>query len=432
MSKRKSIENPEVPGLEQNLPPPLPPVSPEKTPEIPAPANLLLENQPILQQVNSSIILNPSAQINCNESQPIPHIMPPLPYMSPAVPQPPVGQMMPWWVPIDADSTSVYPQWSENQNKVFASEVTNDSGTVHFKRKIEQVDPAKDAEKVASAQSELSALMKPLRCDLCNAVMNSTLQAKLHYEGKPHQKKVSMFLNQSVKKLKTDEGPITTTSSDWSSYCDICKTWFTSQADASQHYAGKKHIRATTGAPKKNPKKGSTPPVQVDPTGRFGIGMGFQLEPQGPSIAAETMEPVRPLIPQLPAPQLYNPVATTFSAALRCDLCGVTANRLEQLETHRRGTRHQKMLRLNGMIPAETNTPSEHVSTTTTTIDYSICRTPSGSYYCAPCDKSFTSENSFAQHVESKKHKNQVNPKQPANQSQQRLSNQDKYKKHKL
>lgn len=51
--------------------------------------------------------------------------------------------------------------------------------------------------------------------------MNSTLQAKLHYDGKPHQKKVSMFLNQSVKKVKTEDCPITTTSSDWSSYCDV-------------------------------------------------------------------------------------------------------------------------------------------------------------------------------------------------------------------
>lgn len=27
----------------------------------------------------------------------------------------------------------------------------------------------------------------------------------------------------------------------------ICKTWFTSQTDATQHYAGKKHIRAANG-----------------------------------------------------------------------------------------------------------------------------------------------------------------------------------------
>ena len=52
--------------------------------------------------------------------------------------------------------------------------------------------------------------------------MNSTLQAKLHYQGKPHQKKVSMFLNQSAKKMKTEDGQVTsTTGSDWSTYCEV-------------------------------------------------------------------------------------------------------------------------------------------------------------------------------------------------------------------
>lgn len=30
-------------------------------------------------------------------------------------------------------------------------------------------------------------------------------------------------------------------------FLQICKTWFTSQTDATQHYAGKKHIRAVNG-----------------------------------------------------------------------------------------------------------------------------------------------------------------------------------------
>lgn len=53
--------------------------------------------------------------------------------------------------------------------------------------------------------------------------MNSTLQAKLHYQGKPHQKKVSMYLNQSAKKMKLDDTPVssTTTSNDWETYCEV-------------------------------------------------------------------------------------------------------------------------------------------------------------------------------------------------------------------
>ena len=51
--------------------------------------------------------------------------------------------------------------------------------------------------------------------------MNSTLQAKLHYQGKPHQKKVSMFLNQSAKKLKNEDGQVSSTTSDWNTYCEV-------------------------------------------------------------------------------------------------------------------------------------------------------------------------------------------------------------------
>lgn len=56
--------------------------------------------------------------------------------------------------------------------------------------------------------------------------MNSTLQAKLHYDGKPHQKKVSMFLNQSVKKQKTEDGQVSSTTTDWQNYCDVSSWMF--------------------------------------------------------------------------------------------------------------------------------------------------------------------------------------------------------------
>lgn len=83
-------------------------------------------------------------------------------------------------------------------------------------------------------------------------------------------------------------------------------------------------------------------------------------------------------------------------------------------------------------------TESEATPATPGPIDYSIYRTPSGrdsfsnvrtitrqiaqqtvsfagQYYCAPCNLSLNSESTFAQHVESKKHKNQSNPKSPSN-----------------
>lgn len=100
-----------------------------------------------------------------------------------------------------------------------------------------------------------------------------------------------------------------------------------------------------------SPKKSSGSPGPVDPSGRFGIGTGFQLEIQRPLMSAdECGVSCSPIVPNA---QICCSTATTFTAALRCDICGVTANRLEQLETHKRGIRHQKMLRSNGMFPTE-------------------------------------------------------------------------------
>ncbi|XP_015430222.1 PREDICTED: zinc finger protein 346-like isoform X2 [Dufourea novaeangliae] len=363
-----------------------------------------------------------SAKIIENPEIPAPAFM-----MHPTMhPQAPGQPSTPWWIPTDADTSDIYARWYDTTYKAAAAvavvatptiQVAGKSKNKHQKRKSEFIDPAQDAEKVASAQRELSALMKPLKCDLCNAVMNSTLQAKLHYDGKPHQKKVSMFLNQSVKKQKTEDGQVSSTTNDWQNYCDTCKTWFTSQTDATQHYAGKKHIRAANGGRRARPSKKSQSQSQynqIDLTGRFGIGVAFQAEVQSPA----TTQPVVPddtaaSVPAPPTGPIYTP--PPYPTPLRCDLCGVSANRQDQLETHKRGARHLRMLRLNGLPVPESATENEMTPTTPGPIDYSIYRTPSGQYYCAPCNLSLNSESMFAQHVDSKKHKNQSNPKSPSN-----------------
>ncbi|XP_037076168.1 uncharacterized protein LOC119097220 [Pollicipes pollicipes] len=40
--------------------------------------------------------------------------------------------------------------------------------------------------------------------------------------------------------------------------------------------------------------------------------------------------------------------------------------------------------------------------------DFSIYKTPSGKFYCLPCNLTMNSETQFAQHFESKKHKSEV------------------------
>lgn len=85
---------------------------------------------------------------------------------------------------------------------------------------------------------------------------------------------------------------------------------------------------------------------QIDPSSRFGIGTAFQGEVQS--------TPAQPAVPDgtntVPAPAtgpIYTP--PPYPTPLRCDLCGVSANRQDQLETHKRGARHLRMLRMNGL-----------------------------------------------------------------------------------
>ncbi|XP_043785951.1 zinc finger protein 346-like isoform X1 [Apis laboriosa] len=428
MSSAKIIENPEVPGLECFLPPPPPPPPPiitSKSNNLPITTE---QQQPVTTEATTTGLSTCETAGNLTieaAATAFPNLPVPTPYiMHPAMQAQTPGQpTTPWWIPTDADTSDLYARWYDTTYKTTAAAVVSPTITVsnkaknkYYKRKNEFIDPAQDAEKVASAQRELSALMKPLKCDLCNAVMNSTLQAKLHYDGKPHQKKVSMFLNQSVKKQKTEDGQVSSTTSDWQNYCDICKTWFTSQTDATQHYAGKKHIRAVNGGRRARPSKKSQNQnqySQIDPTGRFGIGMAFQAEVQSTPAQPVVVPDGTNAVPTPGTGSIYTP--PPYPTPLRCDLCGVSANRQDQLETHKRGARHLRMLRLNGLPVPEPATESEAIPATPGPIDYSIYRTPSGQYYCAPCNLSLNSESTFAQHVESKKHKNQSNPKSPSN-----------------
>lgn len=401
MSKKPvldKIQNPDVPGLENEVS--LPPI-PSK-----------LENDNYYQ----AHVISPTIQQPTAFYIPSPVPLPP--------PPPQISNEVCWWSSNDMDAET-YSQWYENAYKaalIAPREQEKFKKAKFLKKKDEVVDPQADAERVASAQKELCELMKPLKCNLCNAVMNSPLQAKLHYQGKPHQKKVSMFLNQNAKKPnKMDDSQIssTTSNSDWNTYCDLCKIWFTSQTDATQHYAGKKHMKAAYGATHLKPTKKIKNAAQQN---NFGLSFQHEFSMQAAQLVSPVMASVLPpsqLIPPVITPipsspihpsTIISPIAQysisvlpNTSALLSCDLCGISTNRPDQLEMHKRGAKHIKMLKLNSP-----GVSVNSISSLPAAIDYSIHRTPSGQYYCATCNITLNSEMSFGQHIESKKHKNQV------------------------
>lgn len=234
--------------------------------------------------------------------------------------------------------------------------------------------------------------------------MNSFSQSKLRYEGRPHQKKVSMFLNQSIKKLKNE---VTNSTNDRNSYCDIWKTWFKSQTDASQHYAGKKHIKAALG---QIGVRNSSKIKKTSLNGHFATQN--QTTTQISSPAVPLINKFIPKNEEIMALPITNYPATLISypKPLTCDICRISVNRPDQLESHYKGARHIKAMSLQGFWEIE---PESEVETAAVEIDYSIHKTPPGQYYCSPCNMSLNSEASFDQHMESRKHKYQVNLKPP-------------------
>lgn len=184
MSSAKIIENPEIPGLECILPPPPPPPPPVTTSRSNNLPITTEQQQPVATKATTTDLSTSETAGNLTAIQTtapsFPNITVPTSYiMHPAMqPQTPGQPTTPWWIPTDADTSDLYARWYNTTYKAAATaavsptiQVSNKAKNKYYKRKNEFIDPAQDAEKVASAQRELAALMKPLKCDLCNAVV---------------------------------------------------------------------------------------------------------------------------------------------------------------------------------------------------------------------------------------------------------------------
>lgn len=76
--------------------------------------------------------------------------------------------------------------------------------------------------------------------------------------------------------------------------------------------------------------------------------MVFQTDAQStPAVAPIVPDGIAAVPNPAAVPSMY--ASPPYPTPLRCDLCGVSANRQDQLETHKRGARHLRMLRLNGL-----------------------------------------------------------------------------------
>ncbi|XP_059486519.1 zinc finger protein 385B [Neocloeon triangulifer] len=324
-----------------------------------------------------------------------------------------------------------------------------------------------------SLPKELLEMFSPLKCDLCNAKMNSTVMAKLHYSGKTHEKKVRQYManhkgpeseaSEAKKPKLSDESgstkPILITANlkleeseestsipsnnqsngslekqsavieSQKMECVHCNVSFVSPVQAAQHFMSRNHFRRMKGLDPKNAKyynpetcEWQVKPMQApaeDPTGRFGIGSEFVSPP-------DEVVSVSVIMPKAPPDK---------SLKVYCDVCDCYTTSQDQMQNHLKGSRHQKKWAAKqksqanlpqGIFLEEPAPPKETLLSAAskdnkqgvkkpgTASDMANFRTPSGNYYCSICNLSVNSESQFKTHSESKKHKSKLATIKPA------------------
>jgi len=255
-------------------------------------------------------------------------------------------------------------------------------------------------------------------CKCCRVTLNAQAQAKQHYEGKSHAKKLRLWSDGEEEEDKDGEKKDKTSEEKAEEdtkpkveilpevYCKTCGVSFNSSKQAQQHYKGKNHN-------KKVRSDGRSPRERyhyrdIDKYGKFA-----------------------------------------------CPVCDIRLTSQEQLEGHMRGARHHIMATAGGnglvfkpayyskvtgvpgymqpltglMAPAALTTPylpsatatpylsslssmssmpsmpSATPTISTQHMNYALYRTPSGQFYCPTCNLTLQSELHFTQHLASKGHK---------------------------
>eukprot|EP00095_Tigriopus_kingsejongensis_P008953 maker-scaffold199_size265817-snap-gene-1.55 protein:Tk08953 transcript:maker-scaffold199_size265817-snap-gene-1.55-mRNA-1 annotation:"zinc finger matrin-type protein 3" len=256
----------------------------------------------------------------------------------------------------------------------------------------------------------LLALCQERHCDLCAVRISGAAPAAHHYGGRIHAKHARHFLArlaaaepcpaaaERLGRLLT-HGPQVARPrprAPWldpaERYCPVCQCGFTSASQAALHRSGRNHGRKLAG-------------LAALPRGYFHPKTG-QWRRQPPVVENPTV--VRDnLIPLSEAQNDRQPVP--WSGPLFCSVCQVSATSQMQLELHFNGKNHKKAVHrqelLSGQPKQSATSVSSEAKPKPISVDYRAFKTPSGQYYCAPCNSSMNSVSQIAQHFISHRHK---------------------------
>jgi len=197
---------------------------------------------------------------------------------------------------------------------------------------------------------DLLAKCRPLHCQLCDVQATSPVQAKMHYQGKTHDKHVRSYFT-SLNKLnnlnsavaipqKLGLGGQKGANEEGGSqgrppglHCSVCDLAFTSFPQVEQHLASKNHTRLASGLP--SVKASSFNKA----TGRW----------ERSSPTDQEQQPAPSPTPSQPSTSLGSVVASEHN--FYCQLCKVGAPSQAQMDMHLNGKNHKaKMKRSMGGV----------------------------------------------------------------------------------
>lgn len=252
---------------------------------------------------------------------------------------------------------------------------------------------------------ELLALFQPLFCKLCECQHSSNIMAKLHYDSKKHTRKVRQYLVEYSErtgtplheKAKPPEKQLLEDNDPKYFYCKSCDLPLTGRLHAESHYNSRNHRRVILGIARPAGQG------QYDQLGNWIRTSTITRDTFGVDFAI---------------PEEVRIEHSLRQDGLRCYICNVCVTSEQQMVIHKNGAKHKKKLKLleapsKVEVPNSNSILSSLSSTTVSKTDLSVFRTPSGFYYCNPCNLTLNSEVQFKQHLDSKKHKKKANVTQP-------------------
>ncbi|CAI9732172.1 finger 346 [Octopus vulgaris] len=294
---------------------------------------------------------------------------------------------------LETDSTRIKTSYNCN----------NDQENTKYEENVLSICSDMSNLKISSSEDENISFSD--KCVVCDVVLTSEANAKQHFEGRKHQKKVQsqsepIFPNRTPENSFVDCHTPVNLPVNNEYKCVVCEVAFTSSVIAKQHFEGKRHQKNVL----------SQPIAAVSNSPPDNYSQGFHTQENGPEINKDECKlcDVKFTSPSQAADHLKGKMHqknfNTMSAfraniKLECDTCGVVFSGIVDFKAHFAGRKHQRAIENRTTLPkliAESASPQKlfPVAAEASQVEDK----------CKLCDVVFTSAVTAKQHFEGWKH----------------------------